>query len=107
MMHHTQRLATANGRHAFECGEDIDASNPYRRRSKSYDSFRGAWLVAQEQSRIKVARFIKSNASALIVSGEIQGRASGGAVYILENGDTFDLTALECQQIEPRWSLGT
>jgi ribosomal protein L24E len=48
--------------------------------------------------------FVKANARSPIVSGFAIGRGGEGAVYVLQNGQEFRLTAAECEKAAPRWS---
>jgi len=50
MMHHTQRLAMANGRVSFESGLSMIDANPYRRSSASHRSFVKGFLEAQRKA---------------------------------------------------------
>jgi ribosomal protein L24E len=49
--------------------------------------------------------FTKANTRSPIVSGFAIGRGGEGAVYVLQNGQEFRLTAAECEKAAPRWKL--
>lgn len=49
--------------------------------------------------------FMAENAKSLVIEGRVNVRV-GGAVYILENGKTFDLTSEDCRSMPyPKWKI--
>lgn len=49
--------------------------------------------------------FIEANKQSPVVEGRVIGRGGQGAVYRLDDGRTFRLSADVCAMVEPRWKL--
>jgi hypothetical protein len=56
---------------------------------------------------INAQRFSAANARSPVVHAEVTSNGRGdpvGCFYRLANGETFNLTAEDCQPITPRWA---
>jgi hypothetical protein len=59
------------------------------------------------QNPSNLERFKLANAQSPVVAGSAKGTGGQGAIYVLADGTSFDLSAEECAALTggPRWDL--